>query len=265
LGPSAKVGSFASGIPSANGLHLVNHASLPQGQLVYAIGDIHGRADLLTLLLAEIASDAARATKAGRRTLVFLGDYIDRGPDSRRVVDMALNELPRGFDAHFLKGNHEAIMLGFLDDPTYLDHWLANGAGATFQSYGIDVAELSRKGAPQEAWRRALLASLPETHRDFFEALELAVSFGDYFFVHAGVRPGIPLEAQDPLDMVWIRDPFLQSEEDFGKIVVHGHTPGRVPVIRANRIGIDTGAVFTDRLTALRLEDGSRRLMQVDG
>ena len=177
---------------------------------------------------------------------------------------MVLGDLPAGFDAHFLKGNHEAIMLDFLDDPSYLGHWLANGADATFRSYGLDVAELVGRGAGPEVWRRAFLASLPETHRDFFEALELAVSFGDYFFVHAGVRPGVPLEAQDPNDMIWIRGPFLQSEDDFGKIVVHGHTPGRDPVIRANRIGIDTGAVYTDRLTALRLENGSRRLMQVD-
>jgi len=246
------------------GLRSSPDPSLPHGQLVYAIGDIHGRADLLVLLLAEIAADAMRDKEARRRTLVFLGDYVDRGPDSRGVVDMVLNGLPKGFDAHFLKGNHEAIMLDFLGDPFYLDHWLANGAEATFRSYGVDAAELSRKGAPPELWRRALLASLPEAHRDFFEGLELAVSFGDYFFVHAGVRPGVPLEAQDPQDMIWIRGPFLQSEEDFGKIVVHGHTPGMEPVIRANRIGIDTGAVFTDRLTALRLENGSRRLMQVD-
>ena len=122
----------------------------------------------------------------------------------------------------------------------------------------------SAKGRRRTAWRRAFLASLPEAHRDFFETLELAVAFGDYLFVHAGVRPGVPLEAQDPHDLVWIRAPFLQSNADFGKIVVHGHTPGREPVIRGNRIGIDTGAVFTDRLTALKLEDGSRALLHAD-
>jgi serine/threonine protein phosphatase 1 len=242
----------------------LNHPSLPQDQLVYAIGDIHGRADLLALLLGEIMADSVRSEGAKHRALIFLGDYIDRGPDSRRVVDMVLSDLPEGFDVHFLKGNHEAIMLDFLADASYLDHWLANGADATFQSYGMDVTELSHKRAPPEVWRRAFLASLPEAHRDFFETLELAVSFGDYFFVHAGVRPGVPLDAQDPKDLIWIRGPFLQSEEDFGKVVVHGHTPGMEPAIRANRIGIDTGAVFTDRLTALRLEDGSQRLMQVD-
>ena len=242
----------------------MDYPSLPQGQLIYAIGDIHGRSDLLALLLDKIAADAAHSKDAKRRTLVFLGDYIDRGHDSARVVDMVLGELPQGFDAHFLKGNHEAILLDFLDEPSYLGQWLANGADATFRSYGMDLEELIRKGATPEAWRRAFLASLPEAHRDFFETLELAVAFGDYLFVHAGVRPGVPLEAQDPHDMVWIRAPFLQSDEDFGKIVVHGHTPAREPVIRANRIGIDTGAVFTDRLTALKLEDGTRTLLYAE-
>jgi serine/threonine protein phosphatase 1 len=246
------------------GSRLVDHPSVPQGQLIYAVGDIHGRADLLALLLDKIVADAAKSKDASRRTLVFLGDYIDRGHDSARVVDMLLHELPPGFDVHFLKGNHEEIMLDFLEDPSYLGQWLANGADETFRSYGMDVAELIGKGASPETWRRAFLASLPEAHRDFFRTLELAVSFGDYLFVHAGLRPGVPLEAQDPHDMVWIRTPFLESDEDFGKIVVHGHTPGREPVIRANRIGIDTGAVFTDRLTALRLEDGSRTLLQAD-
>ena len=237
---------------------------MPQGQLIYAIGDIHGRSDLLALLLDKIVTDAGHSKDASRRTLVFLGDYVDRGHDSRGVVDMLLGGLPKGFETHFLKGNHEEIMLDFLRDPSTLGHWLANGADATFRSYGMDVTELIRKGAAPEAWQRAFLASLPEAHRDFFETLELAVAFGDYLFVHAGVRPGVPLEEQDPHDLVWIRGPFLKSDEDFGKIVVHGHTPAREPVIRANRIGIDTGAVFTDRLTALKLEGGSRTLLQAD-
>jgi len=264
LDPRSELGSSAPDTPRSQGSHALDHPSLPQGQLIYAIGDIHGRSDLLALLLDNITADAAHSKDAKRRTLVFLGDYIDRGHDSARVVDTLLGELPQGFDAHFLKGNHEEIMLDFLADPSYLGQWLANGADATFRSYGMDLEELIRKGATPEVWRRAFLASLPETHRDFFETLELAVIFGDYLFVHAGVRPGVPLDAQDPHDMVWIRAPFLQSDEDFGKIVVHGHTPAREPVIRANRIGIDTGAVFTDRLTALKLEDGSRTLLYAD-
>jgi serine/threonine protein phosphatase 1 len=241
----------------------LEHPSLPPGQLVYAVGDIHGRADLLALLLEQIEADAARSARAERRSLVFVGDYIDRGPDSRRVVEL-LGALPQGFDAHFLKGNHEAILLDFLRDPSCLGQWLANGAAATFESYGVDVAGLVRAGAEPESWQTAFLDELPEEHRRFFESLELMVALGDYLFVHAGVRPSVPLEAQDPQDLVWIRGEFLRSGENFGKVVVHGHTPTAVPEMRENRIGIDTGAVFTNRLTALRLQDGSRRLLQTE-
>lgn len=242
----------------------MDHPSLPQGQLLYAVGDIHGRADLLATLLRDIEDDAGQSATTKQRALVFLGDYVDRGPDSRDVVETLLHALPRGFDAHFLKGNHEALLLDFLEDPLGLDQWLANGAAPTFASYGVDVAALVRARAEPETWRRALLAALPEGHRRFFEHLELAVAFGDYLFVHAGVRPGVPLDAQDPHDLVWIRREFLRSEADFGKVVVHGHTPMPKPEMRPNRIGIDTGAVFTNRLTALRLEDGSRRLLATE-
>jgi serine/threonine protein phosphatase 1 len=242
----------------------LDHPSLPQGQLVYAIGDIHGRADLLASLLAQIEADAAGSVGAERKTLVFVGDYIDRGPDSRLVVDLLLGALPRGFDAHFLKGNHEAILLDFLRDSSWLGQWLANGAAATFESYGVEVAGLVRAGAEPETWQMALLDALPEEHRRFFEQLELMVALGDYLFVHAGVRPGVPLDAQHPRDLVWIRGEFLRSQENFGKVVVHGHTPTAAVEMRENRIGIDTGAVFTNRLTALRLQDGSRRLLQTE-
>lgn len=243
-------------------LNALDRPSLPQGQLLYAIGDIHGRSDLLAKLLKTIEADAGGSAPDKRRALVFLGDYVDRGPDSRGVVEMLLHDLPQGFDQHFLKGNHEALMLDFLEEPSDLDLWLANGAATTFASYGVDLAALVRARAEPETWRRALLAGLPEDHRRFLENLELAVSFGDYLFVHAGVKPGVPIDEQDPHDLVWIRSEFLRSDADFGKVVVHGHTPVPAPEIRANRIDIDTGAVFTNRLTALRLEDGRRRLLQ---
>ena len=242
----------------------MDQPSLPQGQLVYAIGDIHGRAYLLVALLEQIETDAAASVGVDRSTLVFVGDYIERGPDSRRVVELRLGALPRGFDVHFLKGNHEAIMLDFLRDPTCLGQWLANGAAATFESYGVEVAGLVRAGAEPEIWQMAFLDVLPETHRHFFEHLELMVGLGDYLFVHAGVRPGVPLDAQNPRDLVWIRGEFLQSRENFGKVVVHGHTPTAVVEMHANRIGIDTGAVFTNRLTALRLQEASRGLLQTE-
>jgi serine/threonine protein phosphatase 1 len=237
-------------------------ASVAEDEAVYAIGDLHGRADLLARLFALIGTDAAARPDVERRTLIFLGDYVDRGPDSREAVETLLSRLPPGFEAHFLKGNHEALLLQFLDDASILDQWRANGADATLRSYGVDVEGLERAGAAPETWRQAFLAALPSAHRRFFAGLELMVVKGGYLFVHAGVRPGVPLEAQDPDDLIWIRGAFLNSEAPFGKMVVHGHTPSAEPVLRRNRIGIDTGACFSDRLTALRLQGDSKRFLQ---
>ncbi len=240
----------------------LHHPTLPDGQLLYAVGDIHGRADLLRSLLETIVADAAGSGHAALRTLVFLGDYVDRGPDSREVVDILLSGLPHGFAAHFLKGNHEAILLDFLHDATRLALWRVNGGDATMASYGVDVTGLDRSDAGAETWRSAFAAALPPKHLAFFRGLALSLTLGDYLFVHAGLRPGVPLAAQGEADLIWIRTPFLDHPGSFGKIVVHGHTPGNEPVMRPNRIGIDTGAVFTGRLTALRLEGSSRRFLQ---
>jgi serine/threonine protein phosphatase 1 len=240
----------------------LDQPALPQGQLLYAVGDIHGRADLLRDLIAAIAADAAASGAAERRALVFLGDYVDRGPDSRAVVDVLLNGLPQGFETHFLKGNHEAMLLDFLRDATRLELWRVNGGEATMASYGLDVNRLDLARASAETWRIALAAALPTEHLAFFKSLKLSLSLGDYLFVHAGIRPGVPLAAQGEADLIWIRSPFLDHSGPFGPIVVHGHTPGNEPVTRPNRIGIDTGAVFTGRLTALRLEGSQRRFLQ---
>jgi serine/threonine protein phosphatase 1 len=237
------------------------HATLPEGQLLYAVGDIHGRLDLLEAMLGRIEADA-RGIHAERRTLVFLGDYVDSGPDSKGVVETLIGGLPKGFEAHFLKGNHEAILLNFLDDAWSLDNWLLNGGDATMRSYGLDTDRLARLDAPIELWRQALQEALPEAHLQFYRSLRLSVAFGDYLFVHAGVNPSLPLGEQTEADLIWIRGPFLDHAEAFGKIVVHGHTPGKEPVTRSNRIGIDTGAFFTGRLTALRLERGSRQFLR---
>jgi serine/threonine protein phosphatase 1 len=240
----------------------LDHPALPKGQLLYAVGDIHGRLDLLEAMLDLIEADAGTRAHVERRTLIFLGDYVDRGPDSRGVVERLIDDPLQGFEAHFLKGNHEAILLDFLAEPWRLDHWLLNGGDATMESYGVDTARLARLGAPPEVWRNAFAEALPEAHLRFFGSLKLSVSLGDYLFVHAGVRPGVPLSAQSEADLIWIRGPFLDYNQPFGKIVVHGHTPVREPVMRPNRIGIDTGAVFTGRLTALRLQDGALDFLQ---
>ena len=234
---------------------------LPEGELLYAVGDIHGRSDLLATLLRAIEADAA-ASEAEKRTLVFLGDYVDRGPDTRGVIEMLISGLPHGFEAHFLTGNHEALLLGFLDDPSSLDAWLLNDGDVTMASYGVDVDALYRARARAGEWRGAFAASLPEAHLSFFRDLKLSVAHGDYLFVHAGIKPGVPLAAQTEDDLVWIRRPFLDWNHPFEKFVVHGHTPAHEPVTRANRICVDTGACFTGRLTALRLEGDTRRFLQ---
>ena len=234
---------------------------VPEGELIYAVGDIHGRADLLAALLRQIEADA-QASEAKKRTLIFLGDYVDRGPEVRGVIEMLVSGLPQGFAAHFLKGNHEALLLGFLDDPSRLAAWLLNDGDTTMASYGVDVDALNRARARPAEWRDAFAAVLPDAHLRFFRDLELSVARGDYFFVHGGIKPGVPLAAQTESDLIWIRRPFLDWNEPFEKFVVHGHTPSHEPVTRANRICVDTGACFTDRLTAVRLEGETRKFLQ---
>lgn len=239
-------------------------ARAPENTRIYAVGDIHGRADLLRELRRRIVADGE--SFPGTKRIIYLGDYVDRGFESRGVIEFLCAPSPGGFEQVFLKGNHDAWMLRFLEDWSVGPNWLFNGGDATFASYGVGLEAERMGGEPAHAslqrLQTGLSAALPAHHRAFLQALELYRVEGDYLFVHAGIRPRVPLEEQDPEDLLWIRDEFLASSTDHGKVVVHGHTPNYEPQVLANRIGIDTGACFTGVLTCLVLENDRRRLLQ---
>jgi serine/threonine protein phosphatase 1 len=230
------------------------------GTRVYAIGDIHGRLDLLAALEGEIAADLSRS-RPRRSVVVYLGDYIDRGPDSARVLDHLLDRPPPADRVVHLLGNHEDALLAFLDDAGAGAAWMSFGGRETLRSYGA----LPDRGPPAPAWlveaQDALERAMPRRHRDFLAGLALRHAEGGYLFVHAGLRPDVPLDRQKREDLIWIREEFLRSEADYGCVVVHGHSIRREPEIRPNRIGIDTGACFTGRLTAVVLEGDARRFL----
>ena len=226
-------------------------ARVPDGQRIYAIGDIHGRAALLQQLQQQILADDSAKGPAETR-LIYLGDYIDRGAESRKTIEMLLSPakgLP--FSIH-LRGNHEQMLLDCIDDPARLQDWRHIGGLETLMSYGVEADLLRARTNSNiivEAFEERCRAHLP-----FFRSLDHSARFGDYFFCHAGVRPGVPLHLQSPQDLMWIRQEFLGSPSNFGAMIVHGHTPVEKPDIRANRINIDTGAYATRVLTAIVLE-----------
>ncbi|TAN54951.1 MAG: serine/threonine protein phosphatase [Betaproteobacteria bacterium] len=264
--------------------------STPPDTVVYAIGDIHGSSALLRQILGDIRIDS-RERAARRRVLVLLGDYVSRGADSRAVVELALDPGLPGFEVVALKGNNEDLLLRFLDGQLSVGaHWLDYGGAETMQHYGLRVVSpRSRDPAELEAlrWRSESLpdygvstaavqgvdrtvledlrqrfaASLPPRHRDFFRSLRVAHREGDYYFVHAGIRPGVPLEEQTDADCMWIRQSFLESDADHGVVVVHGHSITRAPEVRHNRIGIDTGAYRSGVLTCLALQRTERKFL----
>jgi serine/threonine protein phosphatase 1 len=231
--------------------------AIPKGIRVYAIGDIHGCDAELRALLDLIEADA-RKTQAECR-LIFLGDYIDRGPASKDVVDR-LFHIARQFRTICLRGNHEQMLLDFLDDAKVLRTWSQMGGRETLLSYGVAAPSFDDERAFCET-RDAFVRALPKNHLKFFQHLQFSTRLGDYFFVHAGIRPGVALEAQREQDMMWIRNIFLRSSNDFGAMIVHGHTPSEGPVCQANRMGLDTGAYATGRLTTAVLEGTSVRFM----
>jgi serine/threonine protein phosphatase 1 len=229
-------------------------ASVPAGQRVYAIGDVHGRLDLLDQLIATIeADDASRGV--AETTVILLGDLIDRGPDSAGVIDRALAWATQR-RVRCLAGNHEEMLLRSFGQIDVLRHFLRFGGRETLLSYALGRDAYDRMSL--QDIQASLPRLLPPEHLAFLKGMEDWIAIGDYLFVHAGIRPGVPIEEQRPVDLRWIREPFLDDAEDHGAIVVHGHTICEQVEERSNRIGIDTGAFRSGRLTALGLEGPSR-------
>ena len=238
-------------------------AAVPPGTVIYALGDLHGRDDLLAEMHAGVLADAA-GRLAKRRVLVYLGDYLSRGRDSRAVIERVLDWHPPGWEIVCLMGNHEDLVLRFLaGDPRPGRHWLDFGGVAALANYGLPLADPEARDATTLAsLRERLLLGLPPRHLAFLEHLPLFHREGGYFFVHAGVLPGVPLERQIRRDLVWIRNRFRASKLAHGAVVVHGHCITPEPEVRANRIGIDTGAYHSDLLTCLVLEGAGREFLQ---
>jgi len=238
-------------------------AKLPAGRRLYVIGDIHGTIDVLNDVLTRVENDFAARPPEGTTGLVFLGDYIDRGPASAAVLARLSDFAPSGIDLNFLKGNHEDMLLQFLKDPVAnWPGWSSCGGKETLRSYRI---EPPRPGADKAALRTVagkLAKAMPAQVMTWLKSLKLTYREGDYFFVHAGVRPDIGLDEQNERDLLWIRNIFFNHSKSFGPIIVHGHTPAPEPVVKSNRIGIDTMAFSTGILTCLVLEGDQRLVMR---
>lgn len=232
---------------------------IPDGQRVYCVGDIHGRADLLQKLHDKIRIDAE--LYQGHKTVVYLGDYVDRGEQTRQVIDILLSESLAGFEAIHLKGNHEQAMMDFIEFPGAAAAWLSFGGREALNSYGIPLGHIPSMGEVASIAEK-LDETLPEAHRDFMLNALPSWRCGHYFFAHAGIRPGVPLDEQAVEDLLWIRDDFLGCTLSHGVIVVHGHSISMVPELLPNRIGIDTGAFATGVLTCLVLEGAEQRFLQ---
>lgn len=242
------------------------------GHRIYAIGDIHGCLEQLQTVQANIQRDLLERPHASP-VIIYLGDFIDRGPDSRGVIENLMAEHAAPHHTHLLLGNHDQMVQIYSDDPATpirpngplvkKIHWLHEIAGGaeTLRSYGVEGADADR---PQDT-HAAFLAAFPDTHMEFIRNLEIYVRFGSYLFVHAGINPDAALEDQTEDDFLWMREPFLSSTKDHGFTVVHGHSPSKEVQNRGNRIGIDTGAVFGRKLSCLVLEDADQALLEPTG
>lgn len=234
------------------GVSSAGPGALPEGMVIYAVGDVHGRADLLKTLFDKIEADAAASAATPR--IVMLGDYIDRGFQSRQVIDFLMSDKLSRFETTFLKGNHEAALMRFLEQAEHGPEWANYGGRETLVSYGVRPP---RSLTMNEEWvtaHRAFVECFPDSHLHFMRSLELSARFGDYGFVHAGTRPGRAFDDQQEHDLLWIRDEFLNAGGRDDVVVVHGHTPADDAYSDMRRINVDTGAYFSGRLTAVRLE-----------
>jgi serine/threonine protein phosphatase 1 len=239
-----------------------------EGRRIYAVGDVHGCYDLLIALLRQLAEDATQDVNESEprpTSLIFLGDYVDRGPDSARVLEaLALLKAQAAFEVCLLKGNHEDALLRFLDAPEGAAPWLGFGGAATLASYGVEPPESDASPRAFAEAREALLHRMPAAHLRLLQDLPLMAIVGDFAFVHAGVAPGEPLRRQRARDLMWIRREFLDAGQPFEKVIVHGHTwTGERPAVTPTRIGLDTGAYETGVLSAMRFEDEGRMWIPV--
>lgn len=237
--------------------------AVPEDMRIYAIGDIHGRADLLGGLLTAIEDDL-RAQPVAQAVEVYLGDYVDRGSDSRAVLETLRRDPRHPGQRVCVKGNHEAMLLAFLDNPATFSMWRRHGGLATLASYGVPLPEdpdFPDLGRLSKTFREAF----PSTHEQFLRNLTTLYQRAGYTFVHAGLRPGTATDAQTEQDCLWIRDAFLKRSYDFGSVVVHGHSP--VPTVERypHRINVDTGAFATGRLSCLVIEATGLRVIRTEG
>ncbi len=242
------------------GIHFKD-AAAPEGVRLYAIGDVHGCRDLLAAMFEKMDDEIARDGVTDWR-IILLGDYCDRGPDTRGVIDLILERQAADSRLITLAGNHDDGIVEFLQTAGGDSLFTDCGGDATALSYGV-VLDTRTPGTLRIA-RDGLAAAMPEMHLAFFSGLPSSAAFGDFFFCHAGIRPGIPLAEQSRRDLVWIRNAFLDFEALHPKVIVHGHTPARAPEVLANRVNVDTGAVFSGRLTALVVDGRDKRLIHTE-
>ena len=234
-------------------------ASGGRGRRAYVVGDVHGRLDLLDELIALIEADLAERP-TGKAHLIFVGDLIDRGPASAQVVERLRTYEHPGVQAIFLLGNHEEVLLRILGgEADLITKWRSFGGRECLTSYGVDARKLASMS--EEDALAVVRGAIPKEHVEFLETFDDSCRFGDYLFVHAGIRPGVEIDQQRQTDLRWIREQFLFDETDHGFIVVHGHTIRPQVEVRSNRIGIDTGAYRTGVLTALAIEGSDSWLL----